>query len=198
MWTSLGRRGIEPSTPMKFGLALLQVGFSFLVLVWGAQTVGVAAMTPVIFIFLIYLFQTTGELCLSPVGLSAMNRLAPRFMASLIMGAWFFATAGGNFLAGVIGHATGGEDGNMSKEATIEIYWMIGLITIGISVAVMVVAPLVKWLMHLDTLQDEEGESREGDPVGPGNLAGAMYATDENQAAGLFPQREGKGRDPAQ
>jgi len=188
LWTSLGRRGIEPSTPMKFGLALLQVGFSFLVLVWGAQTVGVAAMTPVIFIFLIYLFQTTGELCLSPVGLSAMNRLAPRFMASLIMGAWFFATAGGNFLAGVIGHATGGEDGNMSKEATLDIYSTIGWITIGIGVAVMVVAPFVKRLMHLDTLRDEE----EG-------LAGYQYATDENQAAGLFPNRETKpGRSPAE
>jgi POT family proton-dependent oligopeptide transporter len=169
---------MEPSTPAKFGLALLQVGFSFLVLVWGAQAAGVNVPTPVIFIFLIYLFQTTGELCLSPVGLSAMNRLAPRHMASLIMGAWFFATAGGNFLAGVIGHATGGESGEMSKEATLDIYWSIGLITIGIGVVVMLVSPLVKRLMHLDTLKDED------------EIAGFEYATDENQAAGLFPNRE--------
>jgi POT family proton-dependent oligopeptide transporter len=182
MWTSLGRRGVEPSTPAKFGLALLQVGFSFLVLVWGANSVGIDVPTPVIFIFLIYLFQTTGELCLSPVGLSAMNRLAPRHMASLIMGAWFFATAGGNFLAGVIGHATGGEDGNMSKQATIDIYWTIGLITIGIGVAVMVVSPLVKKLMHLNTLKDEEEE-----------LAGYKeIGGDRGQDAGLFPQRETK------
>jgi POT family proton-dependent oligopeptide transporter len=59
-----------------------QVGLGFLVFVWGANSVGPAAMTPVIFVFLIYLLHTTGELCLSPVGLSAMNRLAPRFMAS--------------------------------------------------------------------------------------------------------------------
>src|SRR5690606_2041092 len=87
LWTALGRRGLEPSTPAKFGLALIQVGFSFLVLVWGAQTAGMDAMVPVIFVFLFYLFATTGELCLSPVGLSAMNRLAPRQLASLIMGA---------------------------------------------------------------------------------------------------------------
>jgi POT family proton-dependent oligopeptide transporter len=180
LWTWLGRHNLEPSTPLKFGLALLQVGFSFLVLVWGAEWVGMENMTPVIFIFLIYLFQTTGELCLSPVGLSAMNRLAPRHLASLIMGAWFFATAGGNFVAGKIGEATGGESGEMTKEATLSIYETIGWITIGISVAVMVVAPLVKRLMHLETLKDDE------------ELAGYKELADENQGAGLFPQRETK------
>jgi POT family proton-dependent oligopeptide transporter len=155
LWTALAKRGLEPSTPAKFGLALLQVGFAFLVLVWGARSVGMAAAVPVIFIFLIYLFQTTGELCLSPVGLSAMNRLAPRHMASLIMGAWFFATAGGNFVAGKIGEATGGEGGEMSKEATLAIYSTIGWVTIGVGVAVLAVAPLVRRLMHLETLREE-------------------------------------------
>ena len=68
--------------------------------------------TPVVFIFLIYLLHTTGELCLSPVGLSAMNRLAPAHLASLIMGAWFFASATGNFAAGLIAAAAGAGDGN--------------------------------------------------------------------------------------
>jgi POT family proton-dependent oligopeptide transporter len=63
-------------------------------------------MTPVILVFLYYLLATTAELCLSPVGLSAMNRLAPSYLASLIMGAWFYMTAVGNFLAGKIGEAT--------------------------------------------------------------------------------------------
>jgi proton-dependent oligopeptide transporter, POT family len=179
LWTALGRRGLEPSTPAKFGLALFQVGFSFLVLVWGANAVGMENATPVIFIFLIYLFQTTGELCLSPVGLSAMNRLAPRHMASLIMGAWFFATAGGNFVAGKIGEATGGESGEATKEGTLAIYSQIGWITIGIAVAVLVVSPLIKRLMHLSTLKDEE------------ELAG-YKEIGEREAAGLFPQRETK------
>jgi len=154
LWTWLGKKGLEPSTPAKFGLALLQIGFSFLILVWGAQTTGMENMTPVIFIFLIYLFQTTGELCLSPVGLSAMNRLAPAQMASLIMGAWFFATAGGNFVAGKIGEATGGHDGEMSKEGTIAIYSQIGWITIAIGIGVLLVSRIVKRWMHLDTLKD--------------------------------------------
>ncbi len=176
LWVMLGRRGLEPSAPAKFGLALFQVGLSFLVFVWGAQAVGMAAMTPVIFVFLIYLLQTTGELCLSPVGLSAMNRLAPKFMASLIMGAWFYMTAVGNFVAGKIGEATGGHDGEMTKEATLDVYSTIGWWTIGISVAVLAVSPFVKKLMHLDTLKDEELAGRD-------ELA-------ENQGAGMHPERE--------
>ena len=163
LWVWLGRRGWEPSAPAKFGLALAQVGFSFLVFVWGAESVGLAALTPVIFVFLIYLFQTTGELCLSPVGLSAMNRLAPKFLASLIMGAWFYMTAVGNFVAGKIGEATGGESGEMTKEGTLAVYETIGWWTIGIAVAVLLVSPLVKRLMHLDTLRDDEDHAMAGE-----------------------------------
>jgi proton-dependent oligopeptide transporter, POT family len=156
LWTTLGKRGLEPSTPVKFALALAQVGFANLVLVWGAQSVGMAAAVPVVFIFLIYLFQTTGELCLSPVGLSAMNRLAPKHMASLIMGGWFFATAGGQFVAGKIGEMTGGESGEMTKEATLAIYAQVGWITIGVAALVLVLSPIVRRWMHLDTLKDRE------------------------------------------
>src|SRR3546814_10505041 len=92
LWTLLGRRGLEPSTPAKFGLALVQLGVGFLILVAGAAAAGPSNLTPVLFIFLLYLFHTTGELCLSPVGLSAMKRLAPAHMAGLIMGTWFFAS----------------------------------------------------------------------------------------------------------
>jgi len=177
MWTFLGKRGLEPSTPAKFGLGLMQLGFGFLVLVWGAATVGPGALVPVIFLFGIYFFHTTGELCLSPVGLSAMNRLAPRHLASLIMGAWFFATAGGNFVAGMIGAATGGEDGAMSREATLSIYWTIGLIAIGVGIFVIAVSFLVKRWMHLDTLEDDNvGDDLEG-----------QREIGEPQAAGIHP-----------
>ncbi len=176
LWVTLGRRGLEPSAPAKFGLALLQVGFANLVLVWGAQAVGVEVMTPVLFVFLYYLFATTAELCLSPVGLSAMNRLAPKFMASLIMGAWFYMTAVGNFVAGKIGEATGGHGGEMTKDKFLEIYNLFGWITIGIGVGVLLLSPLVKRWMHLDTLKDDELGGRD-------ELA-------ENQATGMFPQGE--------
>ena len=180
LWIALGKRGLEPSAPAKFGLALLQVGFAFLVFVWGAMGAGVAALTPVLFVFLLYFFQTTGELCLSPVGLSAMNRLAPKTLALLIMGAWFYMTAVGNFVAGKIGEATGGESGVMSKEATLEIYNKIGWVAIGVGVAVLVISPLIKKLMHLDTLRDEPdlaGDRELGEPAAAGtNLAGETKA----------------------
>jgi proton-dependent oligopeptide transporter, POT family len=160
LWVWLGKRGKEPSAPAKFGLALFQVGLAFLVFVWGAQSVGMGVATPVLFVFLIYFLQTTGELCLSPVGLSAMNRLAPKHLASLIMGAWFYMTAVGNFVAGKIGEATSGEGGEMTKEGTLAVYSTIGWWTIGVAVAVLAISPLIKKLMHLDTLTDDTAEAK--------------------------------------
>ncbi len=153
LWVWLGRRGWEPSAPLKFALAVVQVGLGFLILVAGAKAVGEGDLTPVIFIFLIYLIHTTGELCLSPVGLSAMNRLAPASMAGLIMGAWFFASATGNFAAGLISAATGGEGAGPEKVLTV--YSNVGWLAIGIGVVMIALSPLIRRLMHLSTLKDE-------------------------------------------
>lgn len=153
LWLGLARRGLEPSTPTKFALAMLQVGAGFLVLVWGSPSAG---LTPVIYIFLIYLLHTTGELCLSPVGLSAMNRLAPAHMASLIMGTWFFASAAGNFASGLIARATGGVGGVATAASTLEVYGNVGWLAIGAGVVLLVLAPFVRRLMHLDSLRDTE------------------------------------------
>jgi POT family proton-dependent oligopeptide transporter len=179
-WQSLARKNMEPSTPMKFGLAVIQVGLGFLVLVWGAESVGINVPTPVIFIFLIYLLHTTGELCLSPVGLSAMNRLSPAHMASLIMGTWFFASAAGNFAAGLIAAATGaegvGEDAG--KQVVLDVYSTVGWYAVAIGVGVMVLSPLVKKLMHLDRLKDDTIDD---------DLEGAAEAGLEAQEGGIRP-----------
>jgi len=179
LWQFLGRRGLEPSAPAKFGLALAQMGLANLVLVWGAEAYGIAAMTPVILVFMYYLFATTAELCLSPVGLSAMNRLAPSYLASLIMGAWFYMTAVGNFVAGKIGEATGGHDGEMSKQGLLDIYEMFGWVAIGVAVVVLLLSPIVKRWMHLDTLQDRED--------GLLDIDGAAQAGIEAQEGGMHP-----------
>lgn len=174
VWQGLASKRMEPSTPMKFGLGVVQVGLGFLVLVWGATSVGINVPTPVIFIFLIYLLHTTGELCLSPVGLSAMNRLSPAHMASLIMGTWFFASATGNFAAGLIASATGGEGvgEEAGKQVVLDVYSTVGWYAVIIGVAVMVISPLIKKLMHLDTLKDDNahiaGESEIGEPAAAG------------------------------
>jgi proton-dependent oligopeptide transporter, POT family len=158
LWVWLGRRNWEPSTPAKFGLALIQLGAGFLVLVAGAAASDGGALVPVLFIFLIYLLHTTGELCISPVGLSAMNRLSPAHMASLIMGTWFFASATGNFAAGMIASATGSEAAGgetAGREVVMAVYSQIGWIAVGVGVAMFIISPLIKKLMHLGTLQDD-------------------------------------------
>lgn len=179
LWTSMARKGIEPSTPAKFGLAVIQLGAGFLVLVAGSSG-GNDVLIPLIFIFLIYLLHTTGELCLSPVGLSAMNRLAPAHMASLIMGTWFFASATGNFVAGLIAAATGSESASgeaASKQTVLDVYSTIGWVAIGVGVAILIIAPLIKKLMHLDTLRDND------------ELAGIAELA-EPAAAGMHPEEE--------
>ena len=187
VWTTLGRRGLEPSAPLKFGLGVVQVGLGFLVLVWGARSVGIDVATPVLFIFLVYLLHTTGELCLSPVGLSAMNRLAPAHMASLIMGTWFFASAAGNFAAGLIAAATGAEgleSEAAGKAQVLDVYSTVGWTALAVGVGVIVISPLVKRLMHLDTLRD--------DNVGD-DLEGRSEAGIEAQEAGLHPATRPQG-----
>jgi len=103
-------------------------------------------------------------------------------MASLIMGAWFYMTAVGNFVAGKIGEATGGEGGEMTKELTLGIYSKIGWVAIGVGVAVLAISPWIKKLMHLDTLKDDDlaGRTELGEP----------------QAAGLHPDLETAPRTP--
>ena len=175
LWTWLGRRGLEPSAPAKFGLGLIQLGLGFLVLVAGALAAGTGNLTPVIFIFLIYLLHTTGELCLSPVGLSAMNRLAPAHMASLIMGTWFFASATGNFAAGLIAAAVGAE--GAGPDRVVEVYSTVGWVAVGVGVLVIVISPLIKKMMHFDTLQDADAHLEGQGEIGAPAPAGIHPAT---------------------
>jgi POT family proton-dependent oligopeptide transporter len=99
LWLRLGHR--NPSSPAKFaaGLLLLAIGFALMI---GAATVAASGVrVSPMWLVLSYLFQTLGELCLSPVGLSAMSKLAPARVAGLVMGVWFLATSVGNYLAGM-------------------------------------------------------------------------------------------------
>jgi proton-dependent oligopeptide transporter, POT family len=99
LWLTLSRRGQEPSTPVKFSLGLLFVGAGFALLIFGAQFAEQGKVSA-LWLTGVYLLHTFGELCLSPVGLSAMTKLAPVRIAGLMMGVWFLATSVGNFLAG--------------------------------------------------------------------------------------------------
>ena len=151
LWVWLGKRGLDPSAPAKFGLGIVQVGLGYLVLVWGAQAAG-DGLTPVLFVFLIYLLHTTGELCLSPVGLSAMTRLSVPSMVGLMMGTWFLGSAGGNALSAIIAQEVA-ESG--LKSDYLSGYTTMGWYAIAFGVVVFAVSPFIKKLMHLDTLQND-------------------------------------------
>jgi POT family proton-dependent oligopeptide transporter len=161
-WAFLARRGKDPSAPQKFGLGVIQLGLGFLVLVWGANSAD--GLTPVIFIFLIYLLHTTGELCLSPVGLSAMTRLSVPSMVGLIMGTWFLASGAGNFVASLIAQAT-----EAPGASVLQVYSNVGWLAVAAGVVLILVSPLLNWLMHLDSLaKDSEAQALETRMTEPG------------------------------
>jgi proton-dependent oligopeptide transporter, POT family len=99
LWVRLGRR--NPSSPAKFAVALFLLGLGFTVMIGAASAAAGGARVSPLWLFFSYLLQTLGELCLSPVGLSAISVLAPARIAGLVMGVWFLALSVGNYLAGM-------------------------------------------------------------------------------------------------
>ncbi|MFP5305810.1 MAG: peptide MFS transporter [Gammaproteobacteria bacterium] len=109
LWVQLGRRNLDPSIPFKFSIGLIQMGLGFLVLYFASLFVVQGEQVLPTWLILTYLLHTTGELCLSPVGLSAVTKLAPQRYVGQMMGTWFMGAALGNLIGGLIaGHF--GED----------------------------------------------------------------------------------------
>ena len=105
LWVNLGRRNLNPSTPVKFSLGLIQMGIGFIVLYFASLYVVAGEKVAPTWLILTYLFHTTGELCLSPVGLAAVNRLSPKRYQGQMFGTWFTASALGHLIAGLLaGH----------------------------------------------------------------------------------------------
>jgi POT family proton-dependent oligopeptide transporter len=98
LWVTLGHR--QPASPTKFACGLVGVGLGFVILIPAAQSAETGATVGMSWLFMLYLIHTLAELCLSPVGLSSMTKLAPARIVSLIMGVWFLGASVGNFLAG--------------------------------------------------------------------------------------------------
>jgi len=100
VWVKMGER--NPSLGAKFGMGLVLLGVGFLVLAWGASFAEAGRVSPM-WLVVTYFFHTVGELCLSPVGLSAMTKLSPERLVSQMMGIWFMGAALGNLIAGLVG-----------------------------------------------------------------------------------------------
>ncbi len=155
LWSKLAARGWEPATPVKFSLAILQVGLGFLVLVFGAKLTPEGTATPLIWLVLIYLLHTTGELCISPVGLSMITKLSVLRVVGMMMGVWFLASAGANFMAGQIARMTSietqpGEAVDTSAALTniLDVYTQVGWLAVGVAVFLLLISPLLRRGMH--------------------------------------------------
>jgi POT family proton-dependent oligopeptide transporter len=155
LWTVLGRRGLEPSTPMKFSLGIAQAGLGFGALVYGAASPDEAGLVAAYWMVLAYLLHTTGELCLSPVGLSAVTKLAVPSVVGVMMGAWFLATAYSEFVAAQLAklaaiETTGGEvaDTAVALASYTELFTDLFYTGLGCAALLLMATPILKKMMH--------------------------------------------------
>jgi POT family proton-dependent oligopeptide transporter len=149
-WTRLAACGRAPSTPVRFALGLFLLGSGFIVLVMGARVSDGGERVSPLWLIVTYVLHTCGELCLSPVGLSMVTKLAPARFASLMMGAWFFSMFISDLLAGLLA-------GTVEKIEKGQVFHLLGgqadfflmfvVSTFAAGIALLAIAPVVKRLM---------------------------------------------------
>ncbi len=140
LWTWLAERKVNPSIPVKFGLGLLGLSAGFFVLAWGASQATPENPVSSSWLVVTYFLHTVGELCLSPVGLSSMTKLAPKNRVGQMMGVWFIAAALGNLFAGLVA-------GQLENLAPQSLFWEVAMFIGGAGIVAMLMSPAVKKLM---------------------------------------------------
>ena len=155
LWTKLAAKGLEPSIPVKFGIALIGVGVGFLFLVWGASMVGPTFKVGIWWLAGLYFIHSFAELCISPVGLSMITKLSIARVVGLMMGVWFLSISVAQYVAGVVAQVAsvetvGGQVTNLkvSLDTYAGVFWTIGLVSAGIGVVLLLISPLIKKWMH--------------------------------------------------
>jgi len=156
LWTFLARRGLEPSIPIKFAIALAGVGAGFLFLVWGSTFAGPGNNFQVGLWWLggLYLFHSLAELCISPVGLSMITKLSIARVVGLMMGVWFLSISVAQYFAGIVAQfasveTVGGQVTNLkvSLDTYTATFTTIAWIAIGAGIVLFVLSwPLQKWM----------------------------------------------------
>ena len=153
-WNALGRRGLEPSIPVKFAIALVGVGLGFLVLVWGSAFAGADFKVSIWWLALLYLIHSMAELCISPVGLSMITKLSIVRIVGLMMGVWFMSISVAQYVGGMIAQiasveTVGGQVTNLavSLQTYVDVFRTIGLASIGLGVLLFILAfPIKRWM----------------------------------------------------
>jgi proton-dependent oligopeptide transporter, POT family len=155
MWNAMAKRGIEPSIPIKFAVALMGVGAGFLALVWGSQFAGPDFKVGLWWLALLYLIHSMAELCISPVGLSMITKLSIARIVGMMMGVWFLSISVAQYVAGVVAQVAsvetvGGQVTNLkvSLDTYTGVFTTIGEVSVGIGLLLLVLSPLIKRWMH--------------------------------------------------
>jgi POT family proton-dependent oligopeptide transporter len=148
VWVWLAKRNANPSIPRKFGLGILFNSLAFLLLMYALSSL-VSADNKIPFWTLttVYIIQSVGELCLSPIGLSMVTKLAPVRLVGLGMGGWFLSTGIGNNLSGIFASAVSGE-GGMTTASALSGYTFGFWVLLAAGVVLFLAAPTVQKLMH--------------------------------------------------
>jgi len=148
LWVWMAKRHMNPSIPRKFGLGLIFNGLAFLLLMFALSSlVSDIGKIPFWTMFAAYVIQVVGELCLSPIGLSMVTKLAPVRLVGLGMGGWFLSTGIGNNLSGIFAGAVSGETG-MTTASALSGYTFGFWALVGSGAVLFLVAPLIQRLMH--------------------------------------------------
>lgn len=155
MWVKLSAMGKNPSIPLKFAFGIIQLAAGFLITIVGLMFVNADFQVPLLTLFFLYLLHTTGELFLSPIGLSMVTKLAPKNIAGTAMGAWFLSFAIANYVGGKIAALTGGhsDSGEVMTAAQgldkyISVFSTIGVVLLGIAAIIILANKPLQKLMH--------------------------------------------------
>lgn len=154
LWLSLGRRNAEPSSPKKMALGLLLIAVGYAVIAFGVNGISDTARISMFWLIGLYVIHTMGELCLSPIGLSMVSKLAPLRFSSLLMGTWFLANAAANKFAGTLSALIpgGGESGEGAKTTSFlgfeiaNLYDFFLVFVVMCGVAALILFGLSRWL----------------------------------------------------
>ncbi|HEU4716960.1 MAG TPA: peptide MFS transporter, partial [Bacteroidia bacterium] len=153
IWTSLGKRNIEPPSPIKQALGLFLLAFGYLIIAFGVHGVNGTAKVSMFWLFSMYVIHTMGELCLSPIGLSMVARLSPLRLGSLLMGIWFMSNAMANDFAGMLS-ALYPENGKVTHLFGFEItglydFFMVFVVMAGVaSLLLFLLSKKLRTMMH--------------------------------------------------
>lgn len=158
LWLHLGRRGREPSAAMKFFFAITLIGSAFLALSWGINFTGAGEKVALGWLVLNFFLLTSGELCLGPVGMAMVTKLAPQRIVGMMTGVLFLAYSASSFISGLIAQltapSTSGQtlaDAAITLESYSSVFTHLGSIALGVATLLLLLSPLLTRRMHQST-----------------------------------------------